>query len=158
MIMGPWGLAILHIVVWGYGIQQGDWILVSLVLAVGHVSRTKVTQYLVLPSCICFWVWVSFSLSQHYPVTVCVGGQPDLKWGNRFLSRQPQKSQFTREEESSTVVGFHRAREYTTCSLIRKRWIFCTGLSVSPSLQGGTFLLETGSALTLSGTFEIRES
>lgn len=54
MTMGPWGLAILHIVVWRYGIQQGDWILVSLVLAVGHVSRTKVTQSLVLPSCICF--------------------------------------------------------------------------------------------------------
>lgn len=85
MTMGPWGLAILVIVVWGYGIQQGDWTLVSLVLAVGHVSRTKVTQFLVLSSCICFWVWVSFSLSQHYPVTVCVGGQPDLKWGNLFF-------------------------------------------------------------------------
>lgn len=54
MTMGPWGLVILLIVVWGYGIQQGDWTLVSLVLAVGHVSRTKVTQFLVLSSCICF--------------------------------------------------------------------------------------------------------
>lgn len=34
MTTGPWGLAIMDIVVLGCGIQQADWILVSLVLAV----------------------------------------------------------------------------------------------------------------------------
>ena len=48
MTTGPWGLAIMDIVVLGCGIQQADWILVSLVLAVGHVSRTRVTQFLVV--------------------------------------------------------------------------------------------------------------
>lgn len=133
MTMGPWRLVILLIVVWGYGIQQGDWTLVS--LDQGNSVPSTLQLYLFLSLgvfflkstlsgyCLCWWP-ARFKMRQPF-----------------FLSRQPQKSQFTREKESSTVVGFHRAREYTTCSLIRKRWIFCTGLSISPSLQGGTLLL-----------------
>lgn len=42
MTAGPWGFATLDIVILGIGTYQGDWILVSLVLAVGHVCITRV--------------------------------------------------------------------------------------------------------------------
>lgn len=70
---------------------------------------------------------VSSSLSQHYPVTVCVGSQPALNRGSP-LREQLQESQPIRETSLGVVVGFHReesAQPVGFCFLTGgKRWIF----------------------------------
>lgn len=70
---------------------------------------------------------VSSSLSQHYPVIVCVGNQPGLNRGSP-LREQLQESQPSREKSLAVVVGFHREESTQAvgfCFLTGgKRWIF----------------------------------
>lgn len=54
MTAGPWGLAVLDLVVVECGAEQGGWVLVSLVLAVEHVWMTRATWFSVVANCVFF--------------------------------------------------------------------------------------------------------